>query len=62
MKQGGLRLVDGLPDLPAVVIDMAGSRPRKLLGLPPQRLRVGDAAELMLFDWSNAGITIRYVF
>jgi N-acetylglucosamine-6-phosphate deacetylase len=33
-------------------IDMAGARPRELLGLPPRRLQAGDPAELVLFDWN----------
>jgi len=36
-------------------VDMASAQPRKLLGLPPQRLQVGDPAELMLFDWEEGG-------
>jgi N-acetylglucosamine-6-phosphate deacetylase len=36
-------------------VDMAGARPRELLGLPPRRLEVGQAAELMLFDWEPGG-------
>jgi N-acetylglucosamine-6-phosphate deacetylase len=31
-------------------VDMAGARPRELLGLPPRRLEVGDPAEVVLFD------------
>jgi N-acetylglucosamine-6-phosphate deacetylase len=36
-------------------VDMAGARPRALLGLPPRRLEVGMPAELMLFDWEEGG-------
>jgi N-acetylglucosamine-6-phosphate deacetylase len=36
----------------AEAVDMAGARPRELLGLPPRRLQVGDPADLVLFDWS----------
>ncbi|HEV3204143.1 MAG TPA: N-acetylglucosamine-6-phosphate deacetylase [Gemmataceae bacterium] len=36
-------------------IDMAGKRPRELLGLPSRRLEVGEPAELMLFDWKEGG-------
>jgi N-acetylglucosamine-6-phosphate deacetylase len=39
-------------------IDMAGARPRELLGLPPARLEVGAPAELLLFDTDENG-TIR---
>jgi N-acetylglucosamine-6-phosphate deacetylase len=35
--------------------DMAGARPRELLGLPPLRLEVGMPAELVLFDWTLRG-------
>ena len=30
---------------------MAGARPRELLGLPAQRLEVGQSADLVLFEW-----------
>jgi N-acetylglucosamine-6-phosphate deacetylase len=36
-------------------VDMAGARPRELLGLPPRRLQVGDPAGLVLFDWEDGG-------
>jgi N-acetylglucosamine-6-phosphate deacetylase len=36
-------------------LDMAGARPRELLGLPPRRLEVGMPAELILFDWEPGG-------
>jgi N-acetylglucosamine-6-phosphate deacetylase len=32
-------------------VDMAGARPRELLGLPPARLAEGGPADLVLFDW-----------
>lgn len=35
----------------AEAIDLAGARPRELLGLPPRRLQVGDPADLIRFDW-----------
>lgn len=37
----------------ADAVDMAGARPRELLGLPARRLEVGMPAELMLFDWAE---------
>lgn len=37
----------------ADAIDMAGARPRELLGLPALRLEVGMPANLMLFDWDG---------
>jgi len=33
-------------------LDMAGARPRQLLGLPEVKLEVGASADLVLFDWS----------
>jgi N-acetylglucosamine-6-phosphate deacetylase len=36
-------------------VDMAGARPRELLGLPPRKLEVGAPAELVLFDWEEGG-------
>lgn len=36
-------------------VDMASSQPRRLLGLPPQRLQAGDPADLMMFDWAPGG-------
>jgi N-acetylglucosamine-6-phosphate deacetylase len=36
-------------------VDMAGARPRELLGLPPRRLQVGDLADLVLFHWEEGG-------
>jgi N-acetylglucosamine-6-phosphate deacetylase len=38
-------------------IDMAGARPRELLGLPVSGLRPGAPARLMLFEWD--GIDVR---
>jgi N-acetylglucosamine-6-phosphate deacetylase len=34
-------------------VDMAGARPRELLGLPAVRLSVGDPADLVLFEWQE---------
>jgi N-acetylglucosamine-6-phosphate deacetylase len=34
-------------------VDMAGARPRQLLGLPPRRLAIGQPAELILFEWAE---------
>jgi len=34
-------------------VDMAGARPRELLGLPPRRLEPGAPADLVLFDWAE---------
>jgi N-acetylglucosamine-6-phosphate deacetylase len=39
----------------ADAVDMAGARPRELLGLPPCRLQAGEAANLVLFDWEPGG-------
>jgi N-acetylglucosamine-6-phosphate deacetylase len=39
----------------AEAVDMAGARPRELLGLPPRRLEAGMPAELVLFDWEEGG-------
>jgi N-acetylglucosamine-6-phosphate deacetylase len=39
----------------AEAVDMAGARPRQLLGLPPRRLLAGDPADLVLFDWQPGG-------
>jgi dihydroorotase-like cyclic amidohydrolase len=36
-------------------VDMAGARPRELLGLPPRRLETGQPADLVLFDWQEGG-------
>jgi N-acetylglucosamine-6-phosphate deacetylase len=50
---GGVMRMAGVPLGDA--IDMAGARPRELLGLPPRRLKPGDAAQLMMFDWQAGG-------
>jgi N-acetylglucosamine-6-phosphate deacetylase len=34
-------------------VDMAGARPRELLGLPSRRLEPGEPADLVLFDWEE---------
>ncbi len=39
----------------AEAVDMAGARPRELLGLPPVRLEPGCPADLVLFDWEPGG-------
>ncbi len=39
----------------AEAVDMAGARPRELLGLPPCRLQAGEPADLVLFDWEPGG-------
>jgi N-acetylglucosamine-6-phosphate deacetylase len=39
----------------AEALDMAGARPRQLLGLPPRRLEAGAPADLVLFDWQEGG-------
>jgi N-acetylglucosamine-6-phosphate deacetylase len=36
-------------------VDMAGARPRELLGLPPRNLEPGAPADLVLFDWEPGG-------
>jgi N-acetylglucosamine-6-phosphate deacetylase len=36
-------------------VDMAGARPRELLGLPFLRLEAGQPADLVLFDWKPGG-------
>jgi N-acetylglucosamine-6-phosphate deacetylase len=36
-------------------VDMAGARPRRLLGLPARDLQPGSPAELVLFDWEEGG-------
>ncbi len=46
-------------DVPlAEAIDMAGSRPRQLLGLETRLLQVGAPADLILFDWQS-GVEFR---
>jgi N-acetylglucosamine-6-phosphate deacetylase len=47
IRFAGVRLADA--------VDMAGARPRQLLGLPPRRLEPGQPAELVLFDWQEGG-------
>lgn len=39
----------------ADAVDMAGARPRELLGLEPRRLQVGAPADLVFFDWEPGG-------
>jgi N-acetylglucosamine-6-phosphate deacetylase len=36
-------------------VDMAGARPRELLGLPARPLAAGAPADLVLFDWEEQG-------
>jgi N-acetylglucosamine-6-phosphate deacetylase len=36
----------------AEAVDMAGARPRELLGLSPRALLPGQAADVILFDWT----------
>jgi N-acetylglucosamine-6-phosphate deacetylase len=36
-------------------VDMAGARPRQLLGLPALNLEPGAPANLVLFDWEEGG-------
>jgi N-acetylglucosamine-6-phosphate deacetylase len=43
IRMAGVRLEDA--------IDMAGARPRELLGLPACKLEVGSTAPILLFDW-----------
>jgi dihydroorotase-like cyclic amidohydrolase len=45
MRLGGVCLLDA--------IDMAGARPRELLGLSPRILAVDEPADLILFDWEE---------
>src|SRR5262245_53045933 len=47
IRMAGVCLADAL--------DMAGARPRELLGLPPARLEPGSETPLMLFDWEPGG-------
>lgn len=54
MRTAGVNLRDA--------VDMAGARPRELLGLPGLELAVGSAAPLMLFDWEPGGeVVVREV-
>jgi N-acetylglucosamine-6-phosphate deacetylase len=39
----------------ADAMDMAGARPRELLGLPARTLTPGAPADLVLFDWQEGG-------
>jgi N-acetylglucosamine-6-phosphate deacetylase len=39
----------------ADAVDMAGARPRQLLGLEARCLEVGAPADLVLFDWRPGG-------
>jgi N-acetylglucosamine-6-phosphate deacetylase len=43
----------------ADAIDMAGARPRELLGLPALRLQAGDPARIMLFEWDGSALSVR---
>ncbi|MHB1421929.1 MAG: N-acetylglucosamine-6-phosphate deacetylase [Gemmataceae bacterium] len=44
----------------AEAMDMAGARPRQLLGLEPRPLQVGAPADLVLFDWQpGAAFAVR---
>jgi len=36
-------------------LDMAGARPRALLGMPARSLEAGQPADVILFDWSSGG-------
>ncbi len=45
----------------AEAVDMAGARPRELLGLPPRRLEPGMPADLVLFDWADEEFCFREV-
>lgn len=49
VRSAGVSLSDAL--------EMAGARPRALLGLPPVELAPGAPADLMLFDWDGATLT-----
>jgi len=52
VRHAGVTLADA--------VDMAGARPRELLGLPPRRILAGDPAELVLFE-SEPGDEFRAV-
>jgi N-acetylglucosamine-6-phosphate deacetylase len=43
----------------AEAVDMAGARPRELLGLPPRRLEVRQPADLVLFDWQDGVFQVK---
>jgi N-acetylglucosamine-6-phosphate deacetylase len=47
IRFAGVRLAEAL--------DMAGARPRQLLGLPARPLAAGAPADLVLFDWQEQG-------
>jgi N-acetylglucosamine-6-phosphate deacetylase len=47
LSLGGVTLADA--------VDMAGARPRQLLGLETRSLQVGAPADLILFDWEPRG-------
>jgi N-acetylglucosamine-6-phosphate deacetylase len=47
IRSAGLSLAEAL--------DMAGARPRQLLGLPPRRLQAGEPADLVIFEWEDGG-------
>ncbi len=47
VRDGGVSLRDAL--------DMAGARPRALLGVEPLAVAPGSAADLVLFDWEPGG-------
>jgi N-acetylglucosamine-6-phosphate deacetylase len=54
IKVGGVSLKDA--------VDMAGERPRRLLGLPPVRLEPGMPADLVLFDLDSDGaLQVRHI-
>jgi N-acetylglucosamine-6-phosphate deacetylase len=40
---------------PADVLDLAGARPRELLGLPPRRMEAGEPADFVLYDGQGEG-------
>ena len=47
----------------AEAVEMAAVRPRELLGLPVPTIEVGQAAELVLFDWEPGGeLQVKEVF
>lgn len=47
----------------AEAVEMASVRPRELLGLPVPRLKVGEPADLVVFDWEPAGeVRVREVY
>jgi N-acetylglucosamine-6-phosphate deacetylase len=53
MREGGVSLREA--------IDMAGARPRSLLGLDVNALAEGAAADLIVFDWEPGGaVSMRY--